>query len=217
MINKEKRIEEIKISLQKKEGREITDDEANKVYDFLHILADITVRHVMKTQERDNKLKQYPNGFSIKGEGYSCCICGYAAAWYDNYGNKCEFCQASINRKEVPVSIVIDKNKWYSKFDLESYFNLKGKSLNNWIKKGLLKQRIMTKDGKRIHIQMFLIKDNKDMLPPKKLLKGGLVRVVENGQEWIQSEPWYKFVDPHKHLKGYKIMDYLKVLYDSIE
>jgi hypothetical protein len=56
-----------------------------------------------------------------------------------------------------------------------------------------------------------LIKDNKDTLPPKKLTESQMVKEVkEGGKEWFRLEPWYRFVDPLEHLKGYKIMDYLK-------
>jgi len=64
-----------------------------------------------------------------------------------------------------------------------------------------------------VHTYVFLIKDNKDTLPPKKLTESKLVKEVRDGKEWFHSEPWYKFVkDPHKALMGYKIMDYLKVI-----
>ncbi len=33
-----------------------------------------------------------------------------------------------------------------------------------------------------------------------------------DGQMYFHSEPWYRFVDPYKHLKEYKIMDYLQVV-----
>ena len=38
------------------------------------------------------------------------------------------------------------------------------------------------------------------------------MRVVEEGKEYVRSHPWYHFGDPHEILKGYRIMDYLRVV-----
>jgi hypothetical protein len=43
-------------------------------------------------------------------------------------------------------------------------------------------------------------------------LQSYTVTEVIDGKEWHCSRPWYEFVDPHKHLKSYKIMTYLKVV-----
>jgi hypothetical protein len=180
---------------------------------FAQIIADV----VIKDFERQKKLEQFPNGFSVKEETYTCCICGHGASWYDENGMKCEACQSSIDRNEISVSIAVSKEEWYSKFELEYYFNLKGKSLNSWIKKGILKQRIMTKDKQRVHLQLFLIKDNAEMLPPKEFVQSGTIKVIENGQEWHQQIRWYNIFEPHKHLKRYRIMDYIKVNGEKLE
>jgi hypothetical protein len=29
---------------------------------------------------------------------------------------------------------------------------------------------------------------------------------------WSHQEPWYKFFEPFEHLKGYKIMDYMRLV-----
>jgi hypothetical protein len=59
------------------------------------------------------------------------------------------------------------------------------------------------------HVSIFLIKDNKDTLPPKKLTESQMVKETKDGKDWFHSEPWYRFVDPVKHLEGYRIMEYL--------
>jgi hypothetical protein len=64
-----------------------------------------------------------------------------------------------------------------------------------------------------VHAYVFLIKNNKDTLPPKKLTERKLVKEISDGKEWFHPELWYRFIeDPHKTLKRYKIMDYLKVI-----
>jgi hypothetical protein len=149
-----------------------------------------------------------------EGVGYTCFICGNhtqaGGNWYDKWGIKCTTCQRAIDRKEIPASLAKNKDSWYSKYDLESHFNLKGPILRDWIKKGIIKMRIITNDGKGVHTQLFLIKDNKDFLPPKKLVESHLVKETKDGKDWYHSEPWYKFVNPHEHLKGYKILEYIK-------
>ena len=56
-----------------------------------------------------------------------------------------------------------------------------------------------------------MIKDNKDMLPPKDMVKGYMVKEERgDGKDWHSMHPWYHFVDPREHLKGYRILDYLK-------
>ncbi len=61
----------------------------------------------------------------------------------------------------------------------------------------------------RVHYYLFLIKGNKEFLPPKKLTGHCLVSEEKNGQTWYHSEPWYRFVDPYKWLKGYRVVNYI--------
>jgi hypothetical protein len=165
---------------------------------------------------REEKLKENPKGFHLDGHGYTCAICHGSTHegdnWFDKWGIKCLICQKAIDDKEIPGSLAKDRESWYSKYDLESCFNLKSATVRSWVKKGILKSRTISYYGKGIHYELFLIKENKDFLPPKKMVKSRLVSEVKDGKTWSHSEPWYKFVDPHKHLNGYKIMDYLKVV-----
>jgi hypothetical protein len=38
------------------------------------------------------------------------------------------------------------------------------------------------------------------------------VKTFKDGKEWTQMHPWYHFGDPHEILKGYKIMECLRVV-----
>lgn len=209
-------IGELKDIIEKESGKEITWEEASKAAYNLAGLADIMFDCWVKDEQRKKKLEQSPKGFHLEGIGYSCFICGNSVSneetWYDKYGIKCMVCQRAIDRKEIPPSLAKNKDSWYSKYDMESSFNVKGPTLRKWIKAGILKARTVTNDGEGTHVQLFLIKDNKDFLPPKKLVESHSVKETKDGQDWIRIEPWYRFVDPHKHLKGYKIMEYLKVV-----
>jgi hypothetical protein len=90
---------------------------------------------------------------------------------------------------------------------MESRFGLKTPTLRSWVKKGILNTRIIYADSGRPHYYLYLIKDNKDFLPPKKLTEPQMVREEKDGKTWHRLEPWYRFVNPYEHLAGYKIMD----------
>ena len=164
---------------------------------------------------RGEGLKANPKGFHLEGAGYTCFICGDHTPegdnWYDEYGIKCLVCQKAIDEGEIPASLAKDKDSWYSRHDLESRFNIKAPTLRRWIKEGVIKARSVSRYGEGVHTQLFLLEDNKGFLPPKKLTEFQSVTERKDGKDRHHSEPWYRFVDPHKHLKGYKIMNYLQV------
>lgn len=215
------RIQEMKDLLEKEKGREFTWDEASEAAYNLVRLAEILFDSYVEDQKRKRKLQESPKGFVLDGVGYSCFICGQGTQarqnWYDKFGIKCTICQGAINRKEIPATLAKNKESWYTKYDLEYSFNLRGPTLRSWIKKGIIKARTVTHDGKGIHTQLFLIKDNKDFLPPKKLIGSHSVKEIKDGQEWFSIRPWYHFVNPIEHLKGYKIMDHIKVTHEEKE
>lgn len=211
-----KHFRELKTIIEKEGDREYSMAEVGKVGFQLVELAKIFLDSWQKEQGRLRKLKENPKGFVLDGVGYTCFICHRSTEaeenWYDKWGIKCSTCQDAINRKEIPPSLAKHRDSWYSKYDLESAFKLKGKVLNSWIRDGLLKPRMITNRGKGTYYTLFLIKDNKGFLPPKKLVESRMVTDIgEDGKEGCHSEPWYYFVDPWEHLEGYKIMDYMKV------
>ena len=147
--------------------------------------------------------------------GYTCFVCKNSISneetWYDKWSIKCLTCQKAIDKKIIPASVAKNNKSWYSKCDLESRFNIDRHAINRFIEDGILKPRIVPNNLGKPHAYLFLIKDNKDILPPKKLTKSHMVKEVKkDGKEWFHLEPWYRFVDPFEHLKGYKIMDYMR-------
>jgi len=207
-------VQKFKDLLEEKTGKEVSwDDAYESAYNLINFF-ELLLKLDYEEKLRKKKLEEFPKGFQLDGVGYTCFICGNSTPadgnWYDKYGIKCMICQKAINRKEIPGSLAKNKESWYSKYDLESRFNIKAPTLRSWIKKGILKARTVTNDGKGIHTQLFLIKDNKDTLPPKELTESQSVKEIKGEQELHHSEPWYRFVDPHEHLKGYKILDHLE-------
>lgn len=209
----EKTIKEFKEIYEKESGKKITDVEAfecaHNLVNYVKLLCEIA----KKEEDRMSKLIENPKGFHLEGD-YSCTICGMSAAgengWFDKFGIKCMTCQKAVNKKVIPGSVAKNKDSWYTAYDLESRFNINRHALKKAVKDGILKAREISSESGRVHYQLFLIKDNKNTLPPKKLTDSQLVKETEEGKDRYHSEPWYKFVDPHEHLKGFKIMDYLK-------
>jgi hypothetical protein len=92
------------------------------------------------------------------------------------------------------------------------YFNIKGKDLNKYIKQGILKDRIIPGTETKPRLQLFLISDNKDVLPPKKLLRSRTVKIIKDGEEYYTRERWYEYLDEKlaKKLSKYRIVECLK-------
>jgi hypothetical protein len=168
-------------------------------------------------KRRDEKLKENPKGFHLDGVGYGCFICGDHTKegdnWYDEYGIKCLVCQKAIDNGEIPASLAKEKDSWYTRYDFEHYFNVTSPALRKWVKEGIVKSRTVSQYGKGVHTELFLIEDNKDFLPPKDMLKSQSVKTRgKDGKDYYHMEDWYKFVDPFEHLKGYRIMNHLRVV-----
>ncbi len=84
--------------------------------------------------------------------------------------------------------------------------------MRKWIKEGVLKPTTVSNFSGGVHYELFMIEDNKDILPPKEMVKSHSVKETKDGKESYSMHPWYHFVDPKEHLKGYKIMDYLRIV-----
>jgi hypothetical protein len=209
-------IQEFKDILEKKARKEISWEEASEGAYRLAGLYDLLFKCAIEEERRQKRLEQFPKGFHLEGNGYTCAVCGRSVSneetWYDKYGIKCLLCQKAIDRKTVPATAARLKESWYSKWELEDRFCINHHALNRFIKQGILKSRVVLTEAGKPHAQIFLIKDNKDTLPPKKLTESKLVKETRDEKEWFHSEPWFRFVDPRIALKGYKIIDHLRVV-----
>ncbi len=205
------------IETLKKEGKEVTDEQAEKVLDFLYLLAPLALNITLREAKWEQKLQRHPNGFAVVGKKYPCGLCGQGRdadqMWYDRFGLKCIACQQALEKGIIPGEIVSDDTLFYSEYDLKHYFRLEGKALREWIKKGLLKPRIIPNaDGKGKHYRVFLTGDHAGFLPPITMFRiGGLVEGEDvNGKKFIRGSEWYEYVDPFEYLKDYGIMAYMK-------
>lgn len=203
---------ELRKLLEKEQGREITDSELFEAEHWLTNYAELMLDLGIKEIKRQDKLKENPKGFHLEGEGYSCFICGTTVSnehtWYDKYGIKCLTCQSAIDKKIIPATVASDKDSWYSIHDFEHSFFITKHGVKKLVNEGLLKPRIIPGSN----YQLFLIKDHKGILPPKKLTQWPTVKFEKDGEEWYQSEPWFMHSEPKEVLKGYKILEYFGVL-----
>lgn len=214
-MSPDKVFQEMKSILEKEHGREFTSDEVNSALTTLKFFAKITVDNFQEELRREHLLKESPKGFHLDIKG-TCSICDNVtskeSSWYDKFGLKCMTCQDAINKKVIPASIGNNKESWYSKYELQSYFNINSKELRRYMKESFLKERVILDATKKVHLQLFLMKDNKDVLPPKKLLKSRIGKAVHKGEEYFAQEQWYEFVDEKlfKQLRKYKIVNCFK-------
>mgnify|MGYP000629682061 CR=1 FL=1 len=213
---KEKLRADLKVLLEKKQGREITEQELSDTEHWLRRWAEIAYDSYMEDKRREKKLEANPKGFHLEGQGYSCFICGASVSneqtWYDKYGIKCLTCQSAINKKLIPATAASNKDSWYSAFDLEHHFFVNRFGIRRWVKEGLLKPRTVPGSGGGTHCQLFFIKDHADILPPKNLVEWPTVKTQKDGEERYHSEPWFLHFNPAEVLKGYKILEYLQGL-----
>lgn len=180
----------------------------------IHRVHEVMLPFKLEEEYRQRKLKKFPKGFHLNGKGYTCAICGDSCSdeetWYDKYGVKCIECQAAIDREEVPAICADEKEIWYSCWDMQSNFNIRRTTLKRWLKEGVLKARIVKRE-QREDAFVFLIEENKDFLPPKKLVESSSYTEGKGGGTFtVHMKKWYEHVDPHMHLKEYGIINHLE-------
>ncbi len=213
----DKKILEIKTALEKEHGREFSWEESQKALHDLETFAHIILELMDREKILHDKLIIYPKGFHLEEQTGACVICGRHAAeensWYDKHGIKCMPCQKALNAKIIPAGIIKNKESWYSALDMETYFNIEGALLKKCIREGLFRDRVILNDSGKIHCQLFLMRDNKGVLPPKKMLQSRIVDVERNGEQYQTQEYWYESVDVAlaRKLMNYKIIEILLV------
>ncbi len=202
----------VKATLEKELGVEVSMDDAREAFRTIKTLAEVIVSIAMEQCRRKRLLEESPSGFQFDKRG-ACVICRDILPgeelWFDNNGLKCNTCQRAMNKRIVHASVATDEGSWYSAWHLEYYFKIKKPQLRKLVKAGLLKGRIIEHEGGEVHLQLFLIRDNKSFLPPKHLLKGGVREEIIDGKKWFVTYSWYDVVDPVRYLAKYGISNHL--------
>lgn len=181
-------------------------------------LSELCLDQWKEEQRWERKLKESPKGLRVV-DVYCCVICGQhdyekKEHWRDQHGTKCLICQGAIDRGEIPATVANDKESWYSTSDIEHAFAVKSKVIRRWVKAGILKAHTIARnEGERFPFQLFLIEENKDILPPKSLVRDKFVKERNKEGQWaFRNDPWFHYVNPAEHLKGYKILNLLQEL-----
>lgn len=87
--------------------RKLTDEEIKRVAQYMDILIQIDQREKVLNAQ----LKDKAEGFSLKGDGRNCSLCGnhvHEEGWYDKWGFKCLNCQDAVNKRKIPGSLCRD-------------------------------------------------------------------------------------------------------------
>ncbi|HSU27046.1 MAG TPA: hypothetical protein VLJ68_01615 [Chitinophagaceae bacterium] len=210
----QQQLQKLKALLEKAHGRAMTEDELIQSFWFVKRLANTICDSSRREDAYKKMLEENPKGFQIEG-GFTCLVCGLSVLnenfWYDKNGIKCMSCQKALDKKLIPKSAINNKDSWYSIYDLEQFFNIDRADLTKYVKSSLLKKRIVPSDRRKPHLEIFLIKDNKDVLPPKNLLPTKLVKVMRDGEEYFTRVEWYEWVEEKKarKIRKYKISEIL--------
>lgn len=175
-LSKEAVIARLKEETLAESGRILSDSEAEKAYAFIELATEIFLRNCVEKASLLKQLAAMPDGFHYEKPGRTCVICKEQAygkdSWYDAYGLKCVTCQEAINKKIIPAFIAADTDSYYTDTDLEINLNISRKLINAFVKTGLLKARIIPcREGAGAHFRLFLLKDNRGFLPPRKVFR----------------------------------------------
>lgn len=168
----DKAIQEFKEIYEKKYGKRLSEAEASDAAHNLYGLAELLIEGAKRDCKRELRLKDEPKGFHLDdGTGYTCPICrhsmSYEETWYDKNGMKCVFCQKALDRRIIPLSVLKNEDSWYSMFEFDYYFGIKSASIRKLVRAGQLKARVVAGPGKSPRCEVFLIKDNPDVLLAK--------------------------------------------------
>lgn len=164
----QKQIDDMK-ELYRKEGKEISDTEANDAAYNLANFAELILDISMKQAKLKHRLKKEPDGFPVDGQ-YSCLICGYSInsenGWYDKLGPKCLICTEAVKDGVIPAFVCENHDSYYKTWHLKDKFGIKTPTAKKLVKDGKLKARIiLTADG-RPHEYIFLKKENPELIDP---------------------------------------------------
>ncbi len=167
MKSSEKLTEEIKKLYKKKEGKEMSDSEAQEATNNLIGLADLLFDIAIRDQRKKKRLKTEPKGFPVDGQ-YSCIICGCGIdevnGWYDWNGNKCSLCQKALDTGVVPSFICHNSDSYIKTWQLKSDLGLHIQTVKKYVREGkLVAREILNEDGK-VHEYIFLKKENPNLI-----------------------------------------------------
>jgi hypothetical protein len=165
-------IKEFQEIAEKEYGRKLTREEATEAaYDLAH-LAELMYEFAKRDRVLQEKLKENPKGFHMEGGPYNCRICyvgiSGSQTWYDANGIKCLLCQKALDEGVIPSEVCQDSDSWYAMWELDSQLGIKWQTSRKLMREGKLKARVITTENNNPYFYVFLIKENPDILKPKR-------------------------------------------------
>lgn len=211
----QKAVEDFQRVFKEQYGEDMNYEEAEEAGTRLVELYSILFKFKVEEERMKMKLKGNPKGYELENKGgRQCLICRQSPdpLWYDRYGQKCITCQKAIENGDVPGYVCRNRESWYSVFDFDYYFHMKSQTVRKLERNGVLNARIVKANGSNYQY-VFLLEENKGILPSKKLLKGTSARMSEN-PDLITLINWYEYQDPKEVLADYGILEHIKAFED---
>lgn len=163
----EKAIGEFKEIWQREYGKELTDSEARESAQNLYNFVELIYEFSKKDWQRKQRLKKEPGGFPVDNT-YSCIVCGTSInpsnGWYDQGGQKCQPCQRAVKEGVIPTFVCKERESYFLMWRLKSDFGLTRQAVNKYIKQGVLKPRIVTREDGKSYEYIFLRKENSALI-----------------------------------------------------
>lgn len=163
----EEMIQEMKDLYKNKSGEEIDDEKAyeaaSNLLNFAELIFDISMKEVQKKA----RLRKEPDGFPVDGN-YTCLIChgsiNETNGWWDILGPKCLLCQKAISEGTIPRFVCINRDSWFPMWKLNSTFEIKTPTAKKYMREGILKAREVLNESGKVHVYVFLKKDNPELI-----------------------------------------------------
>jgi hypothetical protein len=158
-------ISEFKELLEKKHGRQITDEEAqDSAYRLVHLF-ELLFDFAREDTKRKRRLKTEAEGFDLGGS-YTCAVCHGSASWYSRWGITCLLCHRALKEGVLPGFVTQNRDSAYRMWELKHHFKLHRATAMKYVRDGKLTPRIvLTEDGKP-HEYIFLKKENPALVWP---------------------------------------------------
>ena len=165
------RIQEFKDLLEEKKGEKVSWEEATEGAHQLGRFAEIIYDAAKTDHFRKQKLKKYKKGFHLEGGPFNCFICHKGVSdketWYTEDGITCLPCRDALRSGDLPHEAIRDRDSWYAGWEVCDELDIKHPTVRKMIRTGELKAKtVLDKDGKQYE-QIFMVRDNPQMLPPK--------------------------------------------------
>lgn len=163
-----KRLDELKVLMEKDSGKTYTDAEVADAGYRLVGLVEICFDSYKRDCRRKQKLKEHPRGFHLDDGTYSCLVCHKSiegeSSWWDLLGQKCMLCQQAIWDKVVPSFVCKNSDSYYAMWQLKDKFGIHTQQAKKMVREGKIKARIILNEEGKPYEYLFLKKENKNLL-----------------------------------------------------